>query len=72
MSQCLYHTQLGHETYRVGAPAYEKIVSTFGEGVRAEDGEIDRRALGAIVFSDKVSGYLKWDFLLYTVNFSIS
>ena len=46
--------QLGHETYCVGGPAYNKIIREFGEGVRGEGGEIDRRTLGAIVFHDKV------------------
>ena len=47
--------QLGHETYQVGGPAYNKIISEFGDGVKGEGGEINRRALGAIVFADKVS-----------------
>ena len=46
--------QLGHVTYRVGGPAYDRIVSEFGEGVRGEGGEINRKALGTIVFADKV------------------
>lgn len=46
--------QLGHETYCVGGPAYDLIISEFGEGVRGQGGEIDRKKLGAIVFSDKV------------------
>lgn len=33
-----------------GAPAYQKVIDTFGEGVVQSDGEIDRKALGAIVF----------------------
>jgi phosphopantetheine adenylyltransferase/dephospho-CoA kinase len=45
--------KLGHVTYRVGGPAYDRIVSEFGEGVRGEGGEINRKALGAIVFADK-------------------
>ena len=39
----------------MGGPAYESIVREFGEEVRGEGGEISRRALGAIVFSDKVT-----------------
>ena len=41
-------------TYSVGGPAYHRIISEFGEGVRGEGGEINRKALGAIVFADKV------------------
>lgn len=26
------HLQLGHETYKVGMPAFSKIVEEFGEG----------------------------------------
>lgn len=60
----LFSFQLGHETYRVGGPAYDQIISEFGEGVRGEGGDIDRKKLGAIVFSDKVrrtSCTLPWD-----------
>ena len=41
-------------TYSVGGPAYDRIISEFGEGVKGEGGEINRKALGAIVFADKV------------------
>ncbi|MFC3418356.1 dephospho-CoA kinase [Salinicoccus hispanicus] len=33
-------------------PAYPGIVEHFGSGILEEDGEIDRRKLGAIVFND--------------------
>ena len=39
----------------MGGPAYDKIISQFGEDVRSEGGDIDRRKLGAIVFNDRVS-----------------
>jgi dephospho-CoA kinase len=42
---------VGHEAYLPGAPAYEDIVAAFGEDVVAEDGTIDRKKLGPIVFS---------------------
>lgn len=35
-----------------GAPAHAQVVSRFGKQVLAPDGEIDRRALGEIVFGD--------------------
>jgi dephospho-CoA kinase len=41
-----------HEILRKGGPAYRPVVSEFGPGILAEDGEIDRRALGQVVFSD--------------------
>lgn len=44
--------KLGHKAYVVGEPCYTAIVNHFGAGIVAPGGEIDRRALGAIVFSD--------------------
>ena len=41
------HTILKHD-----GPAYEPVVAEFGKGILQPDGEIDRRALGKIVFSD--------------------
>jgi dephospho-CoA kinase len=43
---------LVHELQRRGTPVYDDIVAAFGPGVLDEAGEIDRRALGAIVFAD--------------------
>jgi dephospho-CoA kinase len=43
---------LAHAAYRNGQPAYRELVDEFGAGIVAPDGEIDRRRLGAIVFSD--------------------
>ena len=42
--------QLGHATYEAGTPANDRLVETFGDAVRAEDGGIDRKALGGMVF----------------------
>ncbi|OCA91354.1 dephospho-CoA kinase [Bacillus sp. FJAT-27225] len=36
-----------------GEPAYEKIATSFGEGILLPDGRLDRPALGAIVFNDE-------------------
>jgi len=44
--------RVGHEVYLPGRPAYEDIVAEFGQDVVAEDGAIDRRKLGPIVFAD--------------------
>ena len=44
----MYSLLNAHEPHSVG---FERIVATFGEGVVAEDGSIDRRKLGSIVFS---------------------
>ena len=43
---------VGHEAYRPHAQAWSRVVEAFGEGILAPDNEIDRRVLGAIVFSD--------------------
>ena len=42
--------QLGHATYEAGTVANDRLVETFGDAVRAEDGGIDRKALGGMVF----------------------
>ncbi len=44
--------QVGHETYRRGTESYLRIVSAFGPEIVGEDGEIDRRKLGRLVFED--------------------
>jgi dephospho-CoA kinase len=44
--------QMIHVILRKGGPAYGPVLSEFGPGILREDGEIDRRALGALVFAD--------------------
>jgi dephospho-CoA kinase len=44
--------KIGHEVYNPGRPAWQEIVDVFGREVVADDGTIDRKKLGAIVFSD--------------------
>ena len=43
---------LAREVVMPGQPPYLKIVEEFGAGVVQEDGSLDRKALGAIVFAD--------------------
>ena len=43
---------LVHDLQRKGTPTYDAIVAEFGPGILRADGEIDRPALGAIVFDD--------------------
>ena len=43
---------VGHEAYRPHAEAWCRVVEAFGQGILGPENEIDRRALGAIVFSD--------------------
>ena len=35
-----------------GSPGYQKIIEAFGTGILDEDGNIDRPALGRIIFND--------------------
>lgn len=41
-----------HELVAPGQPLLRTLVDHFGAGILAEDGSLDRKALGAIVFSD--------------------
>jgi len=43
---------VAHQVMMPGMPAYQPVVAYFGTGITMPDGSIDRRALGAIVFSD--------------------
>ena len=45
--------RVGHEVSENGSPAYVKIVETFGNTILTEDGSIDRKKLGSLVFSNK-------------------
>lgn len=44
--------RIAWETYRPGTEVYKKLVERFGEGIVNDQGEIDRKKLGAIVFRD--------------------
>ena len=43
---------LVHELQRPGTPVFDDIVAIFGPGILDRAGEIDRKALGSIVFAD--------------------
>jgi len=43
---------MAHEVIRQGSEAYGELVARFGYGVLDKNGEVDRRELGEIVFSD--------------------
>ena len=47
--------EIVHELQRPGDVVFERIVAAFGVGVLGERGELDRRALGRIVFADPAS-----------------
>jgi len=44
---------IGHALSRKGQAAYAEIIRAFGPGILQADGELDRGALGDIVFNDK-------------------
>jgi dephospho-CoA kinase len=44
--------QLAREAVAKGTSAFERVVQTFGDAVVAPDGNLDRAALAAIIFSD--------------------
>lgn len=46
--------KIGHEVIDKGSKAYEKIVNSFGKHILDDNGNIDRRSLGSMVFSDEV------------------
>jgi dephospho-CoA kinase len=43
--------RLARQVVEAGQPALAKIVETFGQEILAEDGSLDRRKLGAVVFA---------------------
>ena len=44
--------EVGHEAYTPNTDAWEQVIAAFGDDILQDDGDIDRRKLGAIVFSD--------------------
>ena len=44
--------QVGHDAYVPNTESWREVVETFGRDILQPTGEIDRRKLGAIVFSD--------------------
>jgi phosphopantetheine adenylyltransferase/dephospho-CoA kinase len=51
-AEVIHADQVGHEAYRPDSETWREVVSAFGSGILQPSGEIDRRKLGAIVFSD--------------------
>jgi dephospho-CoA kinase len=44
--------QVAREVVRPGSPALEELVANFGPGILKENGELDRKATGELVFAD--------------------
>lgn len=45
--------RIAHSAIAKGKPAYRKVIRTFGDGILDSRGNIDRKALGRIVFADR-------------------
>lgn len=45
--------RLGHKAMEKGCDTYRKMVEAFGRGILRDDGEIDRRKLSEVLFSDE-------------------
>jgi phosphopantetheine adenylyltransferase/dephospho-CoA kinase len=48
--------KLGHKVYDPGTEGFNNVVAAFGGDIVADDGQIDRKALGAKVFGDGGGG----------------
>lgn len=48
-----YADRMGHETLEPGGEAYDAVIGRFGREIVAENGSIDRKKLGAVVFADR-------------------
>lgn len=49
----VYADKLGHQAYHIGTNIYHEIIKHFSENILLDNHEINRSALGDIVFSDK-------------------
>ncbi|MDO8461527.1 MAG: dephospho-CoA kinase [Deltaproteobacteria bacterium] len=44
--------QIAHKVIQKGKPAYREVIAVFGAGILQKNGEIDRKKLGSIIFTD--------------------
>ena len=44
--------KVGHEVFKPDTPGWRQVVAAFGQEIIENDGEIDRKKLGEIVFAD--------------------
>ncbi len=51
-AQLIDADRIARELVRQGTPAYQQILAHFGRSILGSGGELDRRRLGALVFSD--------------------
>jgi len=47
--------RVGHEIYAPGTPGFDQVVAAFGRDIVGDDGAIDRKRLGGIVFADSAA-----------------
>lgn len=47
--------KVGHDVYKPHKPCYNNLIKAFGEKILSPDGEVNRKVLGSIVFSDPVN-----------------
>jgi dephospho-CoA kinase len=48
----IHADSVGHEVYRPHTEGWQRVTEVFGRSILAADGTVDRKKLGAIVFSD--------------------
>ena len=48
----------GHEVYLKGTSCFKTLVDQFGDRIIGDDGEVDRKVLGSIVFSNPVGIFI--------------
>lgn len=48
----IHADELGHQVLAPGGPAHDPVLHAFGSDILTEEGAIDRRRLGALVFGD--------------------
>jgi len=51
-AQVIDADKLGHQCYLPGTESYKEVIHTFGQQILNQDGTVDRKALGTIVFND--------------------
>jgi len=44
--------KIGHETYKPHTKTWQELVDAFGDGILRQNGEVDRKKLGEVVFDD--------------------
>ena len=61
---------VGHASYRSGTEGFEKVTKAFGNDLIGDDGEIDRKKLGPIVFSEP-GNLTKLNAILHPIIYSM-